>query len=96
MFRTPRFRTPRWTVTEITEPMNAFVVPTTTHSEESATCCFAKRMTNMTETRNQVLTDAELDGVVGGLNPQPLPPSPPPPPQEGIQHSLAIAASNRF
>jgi hypothetical protein len=35
-----------------------------------------KRMTNMTKTeiKNDILTDAELDGVVGGLNPQPLPP----------------------
>jgi hypothetical protein len=37
-------------------------------------------MTNMTRTeiKHDILTDAELDGVVGGLNPQPLPPSPPP------------------
>jgi hypothetical protein len=30
------------------------------------------------EIKNDILTDAELDGVVGGLNPQPLPPEPPP------------------
>jgi hypothetical protein len=29
---------------------------------------------------SQQLSDAELEIVVGGLNPQPLPPSPPPPP----------------
>jgi hypothetical protein len=54
-------------------------------------------MTNMnkTEIKNDILTDAELDGVVGGLNPQPLPPSPPPPP-EGFLHSFATRAFNRF
>jgi hypothetical protein len=31
-----------------------------------------------TEIKHDILTDAELDGVVGGLNPQPLPPDPPP------------------
>lgn len=30
------------------------------------------------EIKNEILTDAELDSVVGGLNPQPLPPEPPP------------------
>jgi hypothetical protein len=29
---------------------------------------------------SQQLSDAELEMVVGGLNPQPLPPSPPPEP----------------
>jgi hypothetical protein len=47
-----------------------------------------------TEIKNDILTDAELDGVVGGLNPQPLPPSPPPPP-EGL-HSFATGAFSRF
>jgi hypothetical protein len=42
-----------------------------------------------TEIKNDILTDVELDGVVGGLNPQPLPPEPPP---EGL-HSFA---TNRF
>jgi hypothetical protein len=53
-------------------------------------------MTNMTKTeiKNDILTDAELDGVVGGLNPQPLPPSPPPP--ESFLHSFATRAFNRF
>ena len=32
-----------------------------------------------TEIKNDILTDGELDGVVGGLNPEPLPPEPPPP-----------------
>ena len=31
-----------------------------------------------TEFKHDILTDAELDGVVGGLTPQPLPPEPPP------------------
>jgi hypothetical protein len=64
---------------------------------EVARCCFTKkRTTNMTKTeiKNDILTDAELDGVIGGLNPQPLPPSPPPPP-EGF-HSFATGAFNRF
>jgi hypothetical protein len=34
-------------------------------------------MTNHEQTIT--LTDADLDSVVGGLNPQPLPPGPPPP-----------------
>ncbi len=38
-----------------------------------------------TEIKNDILTDAELDGVVGGLNPQPLPPEPPP---EGLRFFL--------
>ena len=46
-----------------------------------------------TEIKNDILTDAELDGVVGGLNPQPLPPSPPP---ESFLHSFAARAFNRF
>jgi hypothetical protein len=32
----------------------------------------------MTHEHTIILNDAELDGVVGGLNPQPLPPGPPP------------------
>jgi hypothetical protein len=91
-------RKPRWSVTEITRPMNGVRSLCDYHPDESARCCFAKkRMTNVTRTeiRNEILTDAELDGVVGGLNPQPLPPSPPPPP-EGLQHSLAAPAFNRF
>jgi hypothetical protein len=38
-------------------------------------------MTNMTNLNDATfaLTDAELDLVAGGLNPQPLPPGPPPP-----------------
>ena len=41
---------------------------------------YNNRITNMTEAehKNEILTDAELDAVVGGLNPQPLPPEPPP------------------
>jgi hypothetical protein len=31
-----------------------------------------------TEFKSEIPTDAELDDVVGGLNPQPLPPEPPP------------------
>jgi hypothetical protein len=43
--------------------------------------CFGKKgTTNMTkiELNTELLSDNELDGVVGGLNPQPLPPGPPP------------------
>jgi hypothetical protein len=52
-------------------------------------------MTNMTRTeiKHEILTDAELDGVVGGLNPQPLPPEPPP---ESIRVSVNRAALARF
>jgi hypothetical protein len=52
-------------------------------------------MTNMTRTeiKHEILTDAELDGVVGGLNPQPLPPEPPP---ESIRVSINRAALARF
>jgi hypothetical protein len=39
------------------------------------------------ENKTEILTDAELDGVVGGLNPQPLPPSPPSPPGEMHSHT---------
>ena len=45
-----------------------------------------------TEFKHDILTDAELDGVVGGLNPQPLPPEPPP---ESIRF-FAIRSFNRF
>jgi hypothetical protein len=44
-------------------------------------------MTTKNETKAELLTNAELDGVVGGLNPQPLPPSPPSPPGEMRSHS---------
>jgi hypothetical protein len=44
-------------------------------------------MTTKNETKTELLTNAELDGVVGGLNPQPLPPSPPSPPGEMRSHS---------
>jgi hypothetical protein len=41
------------------------------------------------------LSDAALDSVVGGLNPQPLPPGPPPP--ESFMHSFATHFNfNRF
>ena len=52
-------------------------------------------MTNMTQTeiKNDILTDAELDGIVGGLNPQPLPPEPPP---EGIHSFATRFVFNRF
>ena len=46
-----------------------------------------------TEIKNDILTDAELDGVVGGLNPQPLPPEPPP---ESIRVSVSRAVFARF
>jgi hypothetical protein len=46
-----------------------------------------------TETKHEILTDAELDGVVGGLNPQPLPPEPPP---ESIRVSVSRAELARF
>jgi hypothetical protein len=44
-------------------------------------------MTTKNEIKTELLTNAELDGVVGGLNPQPLPPSPPSPPGEMRSHS---------
>jgi hypothetical protein len=46
-----------------------------------------------TEIKHEILTDAELDGVVGGLNPQPLPPEPPP---EGIRVSVSRVQLARF
>jgi hypothetical protein len=89
---------PRGSVTEITGAMNlcskSLRLPSGRISE---LLLRRKRLTSMTKTeiKNDILTDAELDGVVGGLNPQPLPPSPPPPP-EGFLHSFAILAFNRF
>jgi penicillin V acylase-like amidase (Ntn superfamily) len=40
-----------------------------------------KGKTNMSniEINSQLLSDADLDDIAGGLNPQPLPPGPPPP-----------------
>jgi hypothetical protein len=37
-----------------------------------------KTSTAATETEEGILSDADLDAVSGGLNPQPLPPAPPP------------------
>jgi hypothetical protein len=71
--------------------MNAFEVPATTVCKNQQHAASAKKDDDMTKTeiKNDILTDVELDGVVGGLNPQPLPPEPPP---EGL-HSFA---TNRF
>jgi hypothetical protein len=66
------------------------------HLGEAARCCFRKKeMTNMTKTeiKIDILTDAALDGVVGGLNPQPLPPEPPP---EGLHSFATRLVFNRF
>jgi hypothetical protein len=67
-------------VTQITRPMNAYSKSPRLSSSGAAWCCSGKKDDDMTKTeiKNDVLTDAELDGVVGGLNSQPLPPDPPP------------------
>jgi hypothetical protein len=67
------------------------IKPTAADAAASTT----KGITNMTKTEigNDILTDAELDGVVGGLNPQPLPPGPPP---ESFLRSFTHFAFNRF
>jgi len=73
----------------------AFEVSTTTILRSGVVLLWQKRMTNMTKTeiKHEILTDAELDGVVGGLNPQPLPPEPPP---EGIRVFVNRAQFARF